>query len=189
MFFGTDVTGQGRVVRVRKKQRHPKYHKGKHNDVMVLVLAEAVENVAPRRIAATRLVNAATDGRVVGFGHTDPAGTVGYGKKRKVDVPVASPSCSGAVGGHDDTVSYGCDRQLELVAGRPLLARDTCSGDSGGPFYVDDGKGQWLIAGATSRATDSAVNNCGDGGIYVRLDKYLKWITAIPGVTLPRGQA
>jgi secreted trypsin-like serine protease len=185
VFFGTDVRAAGRVVRVRKRHRHPRYHKGKHNDLMVLLLAENVTGVAPRRLAPARTINAATDGRVVGFGHTDPTGTSGYGRKRKVDVPVASPSCSGAIDGHDDSVSYGCDRLLELVAGRPLLARDTCSGDSGGPFYVDDGNGAWLLAAATSRATDSAVNNCGDGGIYVRLDKYAKWIAGIPGVTLP----
>jgi secreted trypsin-like serine protease len=153
---------------------------------MVLVLAEKVDGVAPRKIAAARLITAATGGRVVGFGHTDPAGSVGYGKKRKVDVPVASPSCNGTVDGRDDSVSYGCDRLLEIVAGRPLLARDTCSGDSGGPFYVDDGNGQWRVGGATSRATDSAVNNCGDGGIYVRLDKYVAWISKIPGVKLPK---
>jgi endonuclease G len=45
--------------------------------------------------------------------------------------------------------------------------------------------GDWLLAAATSRATDSALNNCGDGGIYVRLDKYRRWIDGIPGVTLP----
>ncbi len=184
VFFGTDVRAAGRVVKVKKRHRHPRYHKGKHNDLMVLVLAEAVDGVAPRRLAPGKLVTAATDGRVVGFGHTDPTGTSGYGKKRKVDVPVASPSCSGEVDGRDDAMSYGCDRLLEMVAGRPLLARDTCSGDSGGPFYVDDG-GTWLLAGATSRATDSAVNNCGDGGIYVRLDKYARWIESLPGVTLP----
>jgi secreted trypsin-like serine protease len=186
VFFGTDVTRAGRVVKVKKRHRHPRYHKGKHNDLMVLVLAEKVDGVAPRKIAAARLITAATDGRVVGFGHTDPAGSVGYGKKRKVDVPVASPSCNGTVDGRDDSVSYGCDRLLEIVAGRPLLARDTCSGDSGGPFYVDDGNGQWRVGGATSRATDSAVNNCGDGGIYVRLDKYVAWISKIPGVKLPK---
>ena len=75
VFFGNDVGKAGTVVRVKKRVRHPKYHQGKHNDLMV-------------RFAAT------------------------------------------------------------------------------------------------SRATDSAQDNCGDGGIYVRLDKYRKWIDAIPGVAL-----
>jgi secreted trypsin-like serine protease len=73
---------------------------------------------------------------------------------------------------------------LELVAGRPLLARDSCTGDSGGPFYVQDGA-NWLLAAATSRATDSSMSNCGDGGVYVRVDRYRSWIDSIAGVTLP----
>jgi hypothetical protein len=75
----------------------------------------------------------------------------------------------------------GCDRSLGLVAGRPLLQRDTCNGDSGGPFYVTGPDGGRLLAAATSRATDSAVSNCGDGGIYVRIDRYRSWIAGIPG--------
>jgi endonuclease G len=62
-----------------------------------------------------------------------------------------------------------------MVAGKPLLAKDSCTGDSGGPFYIAAGKG-WLLAGATSRSTDSAVLPCGDGGIYMRLDRYREWI-------------
>jgi hypothetical protein len=29
------------------------------------------------------------------------------------------------------------------------------------------------------------MNNCGDGGVYVRVDRYRTWIDSIPGVTLP----
>ena len=101
-------------------------------------------------------------------------------------MPVASADCRGEVDGEDDNVTYGCDVGLELVAGRPLLARDSCTGDSGGPFYVLDKTGnQWLLAAATSRATDSSMSSCGDGGVYVRVDRYRGWIDAIPGVTLP----
>lgn len=185
VFFGHDVEKPGRVVRVGKRHRHPRYHQGKHNDLMVLALREEVEGVPPRRIASGALVDRATDGRVVGFGNTDPAGSFGYGRKRQVDVPIASPRCAGTVDGFDDAISYGCDRGLELVAGRPLLERDSCTGDSGGPFYVQDAKERWLLAGATSRSTDSALSTCGDGGIYVRLDKYREWIAGLPGVRLP----
>jgi secreted trypsin-like serine protease len=105
--------------------------------------------------------------------------------KRFVDVPIASPLCKGTVDGESDHASYGCDAGFELVAGKPLLAKDSCTGDSGGPFYIEAAPGEWQIAGATSRATNSAPNDCGDGGIYVRLDRYRSWIESIPGVTLP----
>ena len=185
VFFGNDVTKPGKVVRVKKRVRHPKYHQGKRNDLMVLLLEEKVDSVKPRKLAAKPLIDKATDGRVIGFGNTDPDGMFGYGIKRFVDVPVASPGCLGKVNGQNDNMAYGCDAGLELVAGRPLLERDSCKGDSGGPFYILGSNEQWLLAGATSRATDSAMNNCGDGGVYVRVDRYRTWIDGIQGVTLP----
>jgi secreted trypsin-like serine protease len=185
VYFGTNVTQPGRVVRVKKAVRHPKYHKGgAKNDLMVLVLEEKIA-VAPRALATKTLIDQATDGRAVGFGNVDPMGMFGYGVKREVDVPVASPSCRGKVDGHDDASAYGCDLGLEFVAGRPLLERDSCTGDSGGPFYIQDKQKKWVLAGATSRATASSMHDCGDGGIYVRIDRYRAWIDSIPGVTLP----
>lgn len=185
VFFGSDVTKKGKVVRVAKRERHPEFHRnGKRNDLMVLLLDTEVTDVAPRAVAPSTLIDAAPDGRVVGFGNTDAAGVFGYGIKRQTDVPIASTSCEGAVNGEDDQVAYGCDPHLELIAGKPLLGRDTCTGDSGGPFYVADKEEQWLIAAATSRATDSATNTCGDGGVYVRIDRYRDWIRSIPGVNL-----
>ena len=184
VFVGSDVTQPGQIVKVKRRVRHPQYHQGKRNDLMVLILEQKVEGVAPRRLARKPKIDAATDGRVMGFGNTEATGTFGYGQKRFVDVPIASPDCRGAIGGEADNVTYGCDVGLELVAGRPLLARDSCTGDSGGPFYVQDGVA-WLLAAATSRATDSSMSNCGDGGVYVRADRYRTWIDAIPGVSLP----
>jgi Trypsin len=184
IMVGSDVTQPGTVFTVKRRVRHPKYHQGKHNDLMVLILDKAVAGVAPRRFAKKAIIDGATDGRVMGFGNTDAGGMFGYGQKRFVDVPVASPACNGKIDGEDDRVTYGCDVGLELVAGRPLLARDSCTGDSGGPFYVQSGAA-WLLAAATSRATDSAMNNCGDGGVYVRVDRYRAWIDSIPSVTLP----
>jgi hypothetical protein len=184
VFFGYDISKAGKQVRVKKRVRHPEYRKTKHNDLMVLVLEEDVTTVDPRPLATKVQTDGAGDGRIVGFGNVDPAGVFGYGIKRMVDVPIASSSCSGKVDGQSDPMSYGCDRNLELVAGRPLLERDSCKGDSGGPFYVLGPDGGWFLAAATSRATDSAMHTCGDGGIYVRLDRYRSWIAQIPGAKL-----
>lgn len=184
VFFGTDVGQAGLVVRVAERVVHPEYHRRRHNDLMVLLLERPVTTVAPRKIAPKSVVEAATDGRVVGFGHVDPDGRMGYGTKRLVDVPIVSTDCRGQAGERDDRASYGCDRGLEIVAGRRDLERDSCRGDSGGPFYVQDGEGAWLLAGATSRATTAAVRACGDGGVYVRVDRYRSWIAGIPGVVL-----
>jgi secreted trypsin-like serine protease len=184
VFFGYDVAKKGLQVRVKRRVRHPQYHKTRHNDLMVLVLEKDVETVAPRRIASKTRIDKATDGRVVGFGHADAAGMFGYGIKRMVDVPIATVNCQGTVGSQNDNMTYGCDRGFELVAGRPLLERDSCRGDSGGPIYIAESATTWTLAAATSRATDSAMHTCGDGGIYVRLDRYLPWIRSIPAAKL-----
>lgn len=188
VYFGHDVysPAQGKVVGVARSERHPGYDGSSYdNDLMLLLLEEDMSDAGPARLAPPALVDAATEGRVVGFGHTNAGGSSGYGVKRYVDVPVASPSCAGTVGAKDDDVAYGCHADREIVAGRPLLEMDSCRGDSGGPFYLAGADGEWLLAAATSRSTRSATHACGDGGIYVRIDRYVEWICgAIPGAGL-----
>ncbi len=75
---------------------------------------------------------------------------------------------------------FGGDPRTEFVAGAPFLDKDSCNGDSGGPAYVYQ-RGRWLLAGATSRATRSAVRPCGDGGIYTTVDAYRDWIGGFMG--------
>jgi secreted trypsin-like serine protease len=175
------------IVRVAKVFRHEDYLRGRNNDMMLLILQKPL-GIPPRKIAPTATVMAATDGRVVGYGYTDAAGTKGYGEKRYVDVPIVSPTCSGTVDGRDDAPAYSCDKGVEIVAGRPLLERDSCKGDSGGPFYIKDGA-DWLLAGVTSRSTRGAVHNCGDGGIYTCVDAFMPWISKTlkkeAGITFP----
>lgn len=96
VFFGNDVTKPGKVVRVKKRVRHPQYHKGKHNDLMVLVLEEKVETVKPCKLAAKSLIDKASDGRVVGFGTVDSMGMFGYGIKRFLLMSPSRPLPVGA---------------------------------------------------------------------------------------------
>jgi secreted trypsin-like serine protease len=183
--FGNDVSKKGTVIGVKQSVKHPGYAKSEEerDDLMVLVL-EKKSTIAPRRLADAKAIDAATDGRAVGFGNVDATGSFGYGIKRMVDIPIASNACRGTVKGKGtDAKIYGCNKNFELVAGKPMMAKDSCSGDSGGPFYIPNGK-DWLLAGATSRATTSAVATCGDGGIYIRLDKYREWIEDVSKVKL-----
>jgi trypsin len=176
VFFGTNVNTSGEIVPVKKAVRHPQYGiGGKHNDLTVLILERDVKTVKPRKLATTTMVDKAHFIRAVGFGNTDPESTSGYGIKRMVDIPIASVSCAA-----DGPARYGCDAGLELVAGAPFLNKDSCNGDSGGPIYVKSGTA-WYLAGATSRATVDSTRPCGDGGIYVRIDKYATWIRSVSG--------
>jgi secreted trypsin-like serine protease len=183
VFVGNDITGEGKTVKVAKQVRHPKYHTANiHNDLMVLVLESEIIEVPPRKIAPSEMIDGAKFARAVGFGTIDATGTFGYGKKRQVDLPIVSNSCQAKANGMDDQKAFQCDPGLELVAGKPLLEKDTCSGDSGGPLYVTDGQGGLLLAGATSRGTPNSPHNCGDGGVYVRVDRYLDWIHSIANI-------
>jgi secreted trypsin-like serine protease len=178
VFVGNDVDGTGKVFKVTRHVRHPRWDDLLHNDVMLLMLEKTVAGVKPRPMASATLIDAATDGRVVGFGTTELSGNTGYGVKRQTDVPIVSPACKGKVNGGSDNKVYGCFAGKEIVAGKPLLLHDTCKGDSGGPLYLADGRGRWFLAGVTSRGTDLAQTMCGDGGLYVRVDQYREWITS-----------
>jgi len=184
VYFGASVTKKGTIIKVKRAVRHPDYHKSKHNDLLLLML-EKPATVTPRKIAPGAAISSATEGRAVGFGHVDVNGSYGYGIKRQVDIPIGSPRCSGKVNGRTDATAYGCDINLEIVAGKAILTRDSCKGDSGGPFYIRSPKGGWLLAGATSRSTKGAKRTCGDGGIYVRVDKYRDWIEKTAKISLP----
>jgi secreted trypsin-like serine protease len=178
IFVGNNTRKRGRVYRVARHVRHPGWNENLHDDLMLLILEKPVTGVTPRGMATSKVIDGAADVRVVGFGTTDLPGTKGYGVKRQTDVPIVSPTCTGKVGGRNDETVYGCHRGKELVAGKPLLLHDTCRGDSGGPLYVADARGRWLLAGVTSRGTDLAKTMCGDGGLYTRVDKYRTWIAS-----------
>jgi hypothetical protein len=165
--------GHGRTVGVKQAIVHPEYQPNNNerpfDDLTLLLLAEAVDGVAPRMIASTEALAEARTTRLVGFGNTDFWGTTGYGEKRMVDVGIASPD-----------PAYGARPQTEFVAGMPKLDRDSCTGDSGGPAYIDV-DGTWQLAGATSRATRNSRRECGDGGVYTRVAAYSDWIESVAG--------
>jgi hypothetical protein len=182
IYVGNDTNQPGQTF-TGTIVRHPQYGMGGlHNDLSVIILDQDVEGVTPRPMATTDEINQATFVRVVGFGSNAPSGFGGFGLKRLVDVPVASASCNRP----GDPELLGCDPQLEMVAGFVGLGPDSCNGDSGGPIYVLIGNNAndptaWRVAGATSRATNSSIANCGDGGVYARLDQFIDFIRNIPG--------
>jgi Trypsin len=171
VLVGDDVADpHARVVPVGDIVPHPDFTPPPRtsHDLCVLLLDEDA-GVEPRRIAEERMLTDAVSVRLAGYGRTDVGGTTGYGRRRVVDVPIAASD-----------PRYGADPESEFVAGAPFLDRDACTGDSGGPAYVqaDDG---WYLAGATSRATASSFRRCGDGGIHTWVRAYARWIRDVAG--------
>jgi endonuclease G len=183
-FFGgprIPPNGKGQVVRVRSAVVHPRYNSLAfvHNDINVVILNDAVD-IEPTPIATTAEIGAATSVELAGFGYNDGVAQLGFGVKRRVTVPMAAVRQSDAQNFSEAERVLGFSSHHEFVAGRKLLGKDSCNGDSGGPAFIEVG-GVLKVAGVTSRATDEATRDtpCGSGGIYVRLDVYREWIVEV----------
>ncbi len=105
---------------------------------------------------------------IVGFGSP---GETPQAKRRVLHVPVRDWGCD-----TETASARGCLPDLELVLPR-LGGLDTCHGDSGGPVLERDAQGILRVVAITSRAVRDSVLECGDGGIYVRVDALQAWMT------------
>ncbi|VWD42646.1 S1 family peptidase [Burkholderia contaminans] len=187
VFVGSDTLGNGDEYRVKSTavMKACGSPQATIADVgLVFMERDFPDRIEPARIAPPAEIDNATTLRAVGFGRTEDNVS---GRKMMVDLPVASPNCTGVVqrpsGPASDTSYYGCNAHFELVAGRPLLGKDTCNGDSGGPLFVESkdtitGTETFILAAITSRAVETpGMATCGDGGIYVRVDGDIRsWI-------------
>ncbi len=156
------------IVRISRIKQHPT------EDIALLILQTA-PTVTPIARATSDQVANSSRVELVGFGNDNPAGSMGFGIKRQVNVPmnVVRKTPQEDLSAAESTLGF--NSMTEFVAGRKGSGQDSCNGDSGGPAYVLV-DGQRRLAGATSRATDEANDNCGDGGIYVRVDSVSDWI-------------
>lgn len=166
-----DDVDNSEIIRISRIIQHPR------EDLVMLIL-HTPSTVPPVERASSNDLVAAERVELVGFGNTDPAGSIGFGAKRQVNVPM---HVIRKTPGEDLTAQetlLGFNSLSEFVAGRKGSGKDSCKGDSGGPCYIYvDSKRQ--LAGATSRATDEANDNCGDGGVYVRIDTVADWIDEV----------
>jgi secreted trypsin-like serine protease len=169
IFVGPDTRQDGTIIDVKEAVTHPEWEPDSdrpYDDLAILLLAEPVSDVTPCRIAPLTDLQKAQTARLVGYGMTDVFAQGGYGRRRMVDVGIAS-----------DDPAFGARIDSEFVAGMPNLDRDSCRGDSGGPAYIDV-DGEWMVGGAVSRATGEwrPPRVCGDGGVYTRVAYYLDWL-------------
>lgn len=160
-FGHTSKTARGEQVSVRA--RHP------HLDAAVLTLAHP----ASVPVRARRRANDTTPPlgliRFIGFGVTDRLRLTGFGTKRQLDIDVDGWGCT-----RPRSAITGCNPADELLV-RGGQGNDTCLGDSGGPVFerVDDG---WRLLAITSRGMRPRKVICGEGGIYIRVDRIATWL-------------
>ena len=124
---------------------------------------------------ATASLAAVTDGttelHAVGFG--SPRSESGSAAKELVRLRLATTSGCDPL----ERDVLGCAPGRELVAASPAH-KDTCNGDSGGPLYQGGGEARSVV-GLVSRPIRGARAACGEGGIYLRTDVLLPWISSI----------
>jgi MYXO-CTERM domain-containing protein len=151
-------------------------------DVAVVVLAEPITTVTPRRVGTGCTFNQFTSNtmvRLVGFGATSMDGRAQNTLLKEAMTAVLDPTCASG---------NGCEASIapggEFIAGGTGSA-DSCFGDSGGPVYLETSRGPILV-GAVSRGVDNAATPCGGGGIYVRTDKIIAWIEEVAGTTIEK---
>jgi uncharacterized protein (TIGR03382 family) len=175
-----DMNTGGKTATVKSITAYPNWETT--YDVSVIVLTAPIAGVTPRTVASactyTTGWSNSTSVHLVGYGAIDLQAQGNNSKLYEVSVPLTDAACSQGNGCKPAIAPNG-----EFVAGG--AGRDSCNGDSGGPVYLDTLRGPILV-GAVSRATDSATNPCGDGGIYVRIDKVVSWIETTTGKTLTK---
>ncbi|XP_027598547.1 coagulation factor IX [Pipra filicauda] len=167
-----DHTEQRR--KVVKALPHPTYDASineYHNDIALLELDEPLvfnSYVTPICLGSREFTNALLKqgtGTVSGWGRLHyrgrPATTLQVVKVPFVDRPTCLKSTSTTI------------LQNMFCAGYPSGGRDTCEGDSGGP-YTTEIEGTWFLTGITSWGEECA--KPGKYGIYTRVSKYVKWI-------------
>jgi len=160
--FGNDLASAAHV-RIAQRFTHPSL------DVAVLQLATVAKVRGHRRRNAADTIPPFGTIRIVGFGVRDRLRLTGFGTKRQLDLAVDGWGCTIARAN-----ATGCRMSEELLV-RGGQGNDTCLGDSGGPVFefID---GDWRLIGITSRGMRPRKVICGEGGIYVRLDRIHSWL-------------
>jgi hypothetical protein len=141
------------------------------NDVAIVRLATSVEGVHPSPINATTAPRPGTAAEIVGFG-TEGGGLQDAGLRRRGRV--TTRACA---------PGFSDDRQIcwSFLAplGTPGGNSNTCSGDSGGPLFLDFGCGP-VVAGVTS---GGLATNCtaGDFSFDANVFRYRDFISDAAG--------
>jgi hypothetical protein len=163
--FGADAR-TSTAVRVAARRVHPRL------DVAVLTLARPAHvDLHARRSHADREPPLGAI-RIMGFGVRDRMRLTGFGTKRMVDVGVDGWGCTPA-----RATATGCRPGDEMIV-RGGDGNDTCLGDSGGPvFELADRR--WRLLAITSRGMRPRKVICGEGGIYMRIDRISEWLEEV----------
>lgn len=170
-----NIRQKNEVKHVERKIKRLVRHKGfdmrtLYNDVAILTLDKPVEFSQTVRSICLPRGRASFEGKigtVIGWGSLRESGPQ-PSILQKVNIPVwTNAECKARYG----PAAPGGIVDHMLCAGR--ATKDSCTGDSGGPLMVNDGK--WTQVGIVSWGI-----GCGKGeypGVYTRVSYFMPWIT------------
>lgn len=162
------------VISVAAIDVNPGYVFGVSGDIAVITLGDDVDGLAPTPINTTGSPAHGTSGTIAGFGLTEGGGA-DAGMLRQGAVQTAS--CAGSV----PEAAHVCWAFTAPLG--PLGAdSNTCSGDSGGPLFIDFGSGP-VVAGVTSGG-DNGVCLAPDLSFDSNVYQNREFIQAIGGADL-----
>lgn len=107
-------------------------------------------------------------GYVYGWGVTNTSDFMLSDRLQETRLAILGPDCDGK------TIGNVRPTPDMLCAATKKGGKDTCTGDSGGPMTVPEGKNRHVIVGITSFG-----EGCGEAGVpgaYTRVTSYLDWI-------------
>jgi len=165
-------------IAVIKKIAHPGYNPDIFdNDIALLRLARPSSAPIIHWDQAS-LAQDGAQGSVAGWGATDPSGAQYPTNLMEVSLPVISnTACRETFQGLS---SFGIITGNMFCAGYVEGGKDSCFGDSGGPFIING-----TLAGLVSWGTPDECARANAYGVYTRVSNYDPWIRSILQTDVP----
>ncbi|BES88126.1 serine protease [Nesidiocoris tenuis] len=168
---------------IAERIRHPDYKEpAVYNDIALLRLGSDVifnEWVKPICLYAGAPEPEPNNVIVTGWGRTDFASET---SPMLLEVKISlfnNSACVGLMGRTPDKMRLprGIDAGSMVCAGDVNGGKDACTGDSGGPLFVEEDDCVTRQLGITSLGKDCGIP--GTAGIYTNVTKYIPWIESI----------
>jgi secreted trypsin-like serine protease len=154
---------------------HPDYDPDKTDNDIGLLRLERPSSISPASLDHASLAQPGAEGIVAGWGTTDEYGEQPSVTLREVTLPVISnATCNQAYNRWYNVQNVQFITEGMFCAGFAEGGKDSCFGDSGGPFMING-----VLAGIVSWGPTDMCAQAEGYGAYTRVSKYASWIESV----------